>query len=114
MFSKQLPIVLLMVLFSALVAGQSPRLVDVGGYKLDALRAGAGTPVVILVAGLGNPLGDWARIWPSAAEFSGGVCCGSEGDWRGGKAGRGTLGAARALAPAPPGRRRVPLDARPW
>jgi pimeloyl-ACP methyl ester carboxylesterase len=70
MFSKQLPIILWMVLFSALVAGQSPQFVDVGGYKLDVLRAGAGTPVVILVAGLGNPLDDWARIWPSAAEFS--------------------------------------------
>ena len=36
----------------------------------DASPQGHGTPVVILVAGLGNPLDDWARIWPSAAEFS--------------------------------------------
>src|SRR5262245_64700935 len=70
MFSKQLLIILWMVLFSALVAGRSPQFVDSGGYKLDVLRAGAGTPVVILVAGLGNPLDDWASIWTSAAEFS--------------------------------------------
>ena len=53
-----------------IAAGQSPQLVDVGGYHLDVVRAGSGVPPVILVGGLGNALDTWAQIVPSAAEFS--------------------------------------------
>ncbi|MDX6528916.1 MAG: hypothetical protein QOH41_1206 [Blastocatellia bacterium] len=65
-----LAIILLVYCHAIAVGGQSPQLVDVGGYHLDVVRAGSGTPPVILVAGLGNPLDSWAQIVPSAAEFS--------------------------------------------
>lgn len=58
------------VLFPVIVAGQTPQLVDVGGYRLDVLRAGSGSPAIVLVAGLGNALDTWAQIWPAAAEIS--------------------------------------------
>src|SRR5439155_21862811 len=60
----------LLAMFPVLVAGQTPQLVDVGGYRLDVLRAGAGAPAIILEAGLGNTLDTWTQIWPAAAEFS--------------------------------------------
>jgi pimeloyl-ACP methyl ester carboxylesterase len=53
----------------ALVA-QAHQLVDVGGHRLDVVRAGAGTPAVIFEAGLGDDLTDWDPVWPSVAEFS--------------------------------------------
>ena len=52
---------------STAAAGQGHRLVDVGGYRLDVVRAGHGTPVVVFEAGLGDPLDDWAKIWPAIA-----------------------------------------------
>ena len=70
MFPRLFLITLLSVMFPVVVAGQTPQLIDVGGYRLDVLRAGSGTPAIILVAGLGNPLDTWAQIWPAAAEFS--------------------------------------------
>jgi len=48
---------------------QTAALVDVGGYRLDVVRAGAGSPAIILVAGLGNALDSWSQISPSAAEL---------------------------------------------
>jgi pimeloyl-ACP methyl ester carboxylesterase len=62
--------IVLLILCHIVAAGQSPQLIDVSGYRLDVLRAGAGTPPVILVAGLGNAVDTWAQIVPSAAEFS--------------------------------------------
>ena len=62
--------IIFLILCHAVAAGQSPQLVDAGGYRLDVLRAGAGTPAVILVGGLGNALDTWTQIVPSAAELS--------------------------------------------
>jgi pimeloyl-ACP methyl ester carboxylesterase len=56
--------------FAATAAAQSPQLIDVGGYRLDVLRAGSGTPAVILVGGLGNGLDTWNQVTPSVAQFS--------------------------------------------
>jgi pimeloyl-ACP methyl ester carboxylesterase len=62
--------IILLTLCRAIAAGQSPQLVEVGGYRLDVVRAGSGTPSTILVAGLGNALDTWAQIIPSTAELS--------------------------------------------
>ena len=48
----------------------NPQLMDVGGHRLDVLRAGSGGPAIVFEAGLGDDLEDWARIWPAVAEFS--------------------------------------------
>lgn len=62
---------LLVLAFAPIRAsGQSPQLVDIGGYRLDVVRAGAGGPAVIFEAGLGDALDDWAKIWPEAATFT--------------------------------------------
>jgi pimeloyl-ACP methyl ester carboxylesterase len=50
-----------------LAQAQAHQFVDVGGYRLDVVRAGEGAPVVVFEAGLGDSLDDWARIWPSVA-----------------------------------------------
>jgi pimeloyl-ACP methyl ester carboxylesterase len=63
-------VTVILTILPTFVAGQTPELVDVGGYRLDVLRAGTGTPTLVLVAGLGNPLDSWTQIWPSAAQFS--------------------------------------------
>src|ERR1700738_4057068 len=63
-----LPFILLILCH--VVAGQSPQLVDVGGYHPDVVRSGSGTPPLILVGGLGNALDTWAQIVASAAELS--------------------------------------------
>jgi pimeloyl-ACP methyl ester carboxylesterase len=60
----------LVLLFAAMAPAQSPQLIDLGGYRLDVLRAGSGTPAVILVGGLGNGLDTWSQITPSVAQFS--------------------------------------------
>ena len=62
--------IILLLLGHVIAAGQSPQLVDAGGYHLDVVRAGSGTPAVVLVGGLGNALDTWAQIVPSAAQFS--------------------------------------------
>lgn len=64
------PAIILLILLRVIVAGQTPQLVDVGGYHLDVARAGSGTPALVLVGGLGNALDTWAQIVPSAAELS--------------------------------------------
>ncbi|HUC44316.1 MAG TPA: alpha/beta hydrolase [Candidatus Sulfotelmatobacter sp.] len=51
-------------------AAQTPELVDVGGYRLDVVRAGAGSPALVLVGGLGNSLDTWSPIVPAAAELT--------------------------------------------
>lgn len=62
--------IILLILCQVIGAGQTPQLVDVGGYHLDVVRAGSGTPNVILVAGLGNTVDTWTQIVPSAAQLS--------------------------------------------
>ena len=52
------------------LAGQAPQLVDIGGLRLDVVRAGAGAPAVVFEAGLGDPLNDWDRVWPAVAQFT--------------------------------------------
>ena len=51
-------------------AGQSHRLVDIGGYRLDVVRAGRGSPVIVFESGLVDDLNDWARIWPKVAKMT--------------------------------------------
>src|SRR5262249_7545644 len=48
-------------------APPAPRLVDIGGHRLGVLRAGAGSPTVVLGAGPRNPLEAWERVWPAVA-----------------------------------------------
>jgi len=70
MITHFFPAGILLVLIHAVVAGQAPQLVDVGGYQLDVVRVGSGTPAVVLVGGLGNPLDAWDHIVPSATKLS--------------------------------------------
>lgn len=58
-----------LILCAAIGAAQS-QLIDVGGYHLDVMRAGSGTPAVVLVGGLGNALDTFTPITPSIARFS--------------------------------------------
>lgn len=51
----------------AIARAQNHELVDVGGYRLDVVRAGHGSPVVVFEAGLGDSLDDWGKIWPAVA-----------------------------------------------
>lgn len=53
---------------SNVASAQAHQLVDIGGYRLDVVRAGHGSPVVVLEAGLGDNLDDWAKIWPEIAK----------------------------------------------
>lgn len=46
------------------------RLVDVGGYRLHIHCTGAGSPTVILEAGLGGASTIWARLQPEIAEVT--------------------------------------------
>jgi pimeloyl-ACP methyl ester carboxylesterase len=62
--------IILLILCAAIGAAQSAQLVDVGGYRLDVVRAGNGTPAVVLVGGLGDALDTWTQITPSVAQFS--------------------------------------------
>jgi len=60
------------VLLSApcVAAAQAHRLVDIGPYPLDVVRAGTGSPAVILEAGLGDSLSDWTTVWPAVAKLT--------------------------------------------
>jgi len=70
--------IIFLILCAAIGAAQSSQaapqlaaqLVDVGGYRLDVVRAGSGTPAVVMVGGLGNALDTWTQITPSVAQFS--------------------------------------------
>lgn len=70
MLNRVLFTVCTMVMQPGFVVCQTPELVDGGGYHLEVLRAGSGSPAIILVAGLGNALDSWARITPAAAKLS--------------------------------------------
>lgn len=62
--------ILLLVLLSVVASAQSPQLIDVGGYHLDVIRAGNGTPPVVFVGGLGDALDEWTKLIASIAQFS--------------------------------------------
>src|SRR5689334_16025560 len=70
MIAKSLVFTAVLVLGLSLVRVQGPALVDVGGYKLDVVRAGSGGPPVVLVAGLGDDVGVWNSVTTSIGEFS--------------------------------------------
>lgn len=44
--------------------------VDVGGYRLHALIAGTGAPVVLFENGLGEPLDTWKSVQPAIAKLT--------------------------------------------
>ena len=58
---------LLVMLAATVAGGQRHQLVDIGGYRLDVLRAGTGTPVVVFEAGLADSLDTWSPILPAVA-----------------------------------------------
>ena len=62
--------IIFLILCAAIGAAQSAQLIDVGGYHLDVVRAGSGTPAVVMVGGLGNALDTFTQITPSVAQFS--------------------------------------------
>lgn len=68
--AARISILILLFVFAGVAAGQSPQLVDAGGVRLDVVRAGSGTPAVILVSGLGNALDSWTKIVPPVAQLS--------------------------------------------
>ena len=46
------------------------KMVDVGGYKLHMIDEGAGSPVVVMDAALGNITLDWSLVQPEIAKFT--------------------------------------------
>jgi pimeloyl-ACP methyl ester carboxylesterase len=53
------------------VAGaQTHQLVDVGGHRLDLVRAGAGGPAVVFETGLGDSLDTWASFVTALGEYT--------------------------------------------
>ena len=52
------------------LGGQSPRLVDVGGHRLEVSVIGTGKPVVILEAGLGQHRSHWLPIQDSLSTLT--------------------------------------------
>src|SRR5205085_9280592 len=58
---------LLVMLAATVAGGQRHQLVGIGGYRLDVLRAGTGTPVVVFEAGLADSLDTWSPILPAIA-----------------------------------------------
>jgi pimeloyl-ACP methyl ester carboxylesterase len=70
MLSRCLLAVVPLFVLAMVAVGQTPQLVDVGGHRLEVLRAGSGGPPVIFESGLGDTFDAWAKIWPLAARFS--------------------------------------------
>lgn len=54
----------------AALLGQERGMVDVGGYRVDTVRYGAGEPVVVLLAGGGDSLETWTPILPPVGEIT--------------------------------------------
>jgi pimeloyl-ACP methyl ester carboxylesterase len=67
MFDRAIRSLLLVPIAATALAAQTRQLVDIGGYRLNVLRAGSGTPVVVFEAGLGDSLDTWSPIWPAIA-----------------------------------------------
>lgn len=49
---------------------QTREMVSIGSHRLDVLRMGTGAPAIILEAGLGDSLDDWAPLVPAIAEYA--------------------------------------------
>lgn len=60
----------LFVLCPTIALGQTPQLVDVGGYRLEVAQSGSGAPAIVLVAGLGDGLDSWTKIFPGTSKLS--------------------------------------------
>lgn len=58
----------LFTLAPVLATAQRHQLVDIGGYRLDAVLEGSGSPVVVFEAGLGDSLDTWPPILPAIAK----------------------------------------------
>lgn len=69
-FCRILLVAALLAWVSRPASAQRHELVDVGGYRLDVVRAGQGSPVVVFEAGLGDSLDDWASVWPEVAKLT--------------------------------------------
>jgi pimeloyl-ACP methyl ester carboxylesterase len=65
-------IVGVMSLFSLMApaADNEAKDLDVGGYRLHAVIAGSGTPVVVFENGLGEPLDTWKSVQPAIAKLT--------------------------------------------
>ena len=68
MRTKSFPVACLMVLAAAAAGAQTHQLVDIGGYRLDIVRDGTGSPAVVFEAGLGDSLDTWSPILPTIAK----------------------------------------------
>ena len=68
MRTKPLAIAFILALAPVLAGAQTHQLVDIGGYRLDIVREGTGSPVVVFEAGLGDSLDTWSPILPAIAK----------------------------------------------
>jgi pimeloyl-ACP methyl ester carboxylesterase len=68
--AKHWAILWVLAAFPALAVAQTRQLVDVGGHRLEVLRAGTGDPTVVFEAGLGDSLDTWAPVWPAVAAYT--------------------------------------------
>ncbi|HKW48774.1 MAG TPA: alpha/beta hydrolase [Gemmatimonadaceae bacterium] len=66
--AKILAVAWLSILAPMLATAQTHQLVDIGGYQLDVVRTGAGSPIVVFEAGLGDSLDTWSPILPTIAK----------------------------------------------
>src|SRR5947209_20268152 len=66
-FMRCFGLVIITAVASSVAAAQTRQMVDVGGYRLEALRAGSGGPTIVFEAGLGDSLDTWAPVWPAIA-----------------------------------------------
>ena len=64
------PLLALALAAPALLGAQSPQLVDIGTHRLEAVRAGSGSPTIVFEAGLGDAWEDWKAVLPQAARLS--------------------------------------------
>jgi pimeloyl-ACP methyl ester carboxylesterase len=60
----------LLVAASAPLHAQSHTLVDVGGHRLDTVRAGSGGPAVVFETGLADSLDTWLPMLRSISEYT--------------------------------------------
>src|SRR5262245_24627836 len=61
---------LLILAHGAQASAQTHTRVDVGGFCLDVLRAGSGSPAVVFEVGLADSLDTWAPLVPAIAKLS--------------------------------------------
>ena len=68
MRTKPFALSLFLAVAPVLASAQSHQLVDIGGYRLDIVREGTGSPVIVFEAGLGDSLDTWSPILPAVAK----------------------------------------------